>query len=327
MAGTHLRPRKPSDSSRGGTAVTTRRRTPVLLWVILGLLLAAAVTVSILLLRLGRQEEEPEASPTPQATADPAATPVPSAMTVIPADGGMDIALQAARKRDGFPLLSWDTALFSLDSRGRMTYNDSSIATRTGIDVSEHQYDIDWAAVAADGIDFAIIRLGYRGSTAGGLYEDGYFQQNIQGALANGLDVGVYFYSQAISVEEAREEAAFVLERLEPYQITYPVVFDWEIVGEDEARTYTVGRRTLADCAAAFCQDIQDAGYDTMIYFTQYLGYRKYMLRTLTEHGFWYAEYEPQPRFAYDFDMWQYTCYGQVDGIEGEVDLNIQFLR
>ena len=156
---------------------------------------------------------------------------------------------------------------------------------------------------------------------------DDYYERNMRGALDAGLQVGVYFFSQAIDAREAAEEARFVLEQIKPYDVTFPVVFDWEIVGGSSARTYTVSRQTLCDAARAFCDTVKDAGYDPMFYFTRYLGYRKYILRNLADYGFWYAEYESTPRIAFDFDVWQYSETGQVDGIEGAVDLNLYFVR
>ena len=261
---------------------------------------------------------EPELSPAPE--------PTPDAASQVPADVSAQLTARRLLRRDGFPMLSWEPDLFSADSRGRMRYTGAA-STLTGIDVSEHQYDIDWRKVAADGVDFAMIRVGYRGSTAGGIYTDDYFEKNIRGALNAGLKVGVYFFSQAIDAGEAAEEAAFVLEQIRPYEITMPVVFDWEIVGGSDARTYTVDRRTLCEAVRAFCGPVRDAGYEPMLYFTRYLGYRKYILRNLADYGFWYAEYEDRPRIAFDFDMWQYSETGTVDGIDGDVDLNLYFVR
>lgn len=265
--------------------------------------------------------EAPSPAPTPEAAPEE-----PDAASRVPAATASQMYVHNAERRDGFPMLSWDVSKFAKDARGRMTYS-GGVKTLTGIDVSEFQNEIDWKKVAADGIDFAIIRVARRGSTAGGLKMDEYFETNINGALKAGLDVGVYFYSQAISVEEAREEARFLLEHIKGYNITYPVVFDWEIVGGSADRTYTVTRQTLCDCTRAFCEEVKAAGYQPMIYFTRYLGYRKYILRNLTDYGFWYAEYENTPRFAFDFDMWQYSDTGKVDGIDGEVDLDILFVR
>lgn len=301
----------------------------VLPWAALALVLLAAVILLVSLLAPEKEAEglAPDTTPLPASpTPVPTATPIP-----FPEDSSLEAIHSVAFERnglhrDGFPLRRWEHNKFYVGADGRTYYNDSSVNTLTGIDVSEHQYDIDWAQVAAADIDFVMIRMGYRGSTAGGLYEDEYFRQNMEGALANGIGVGVYFYSQAISEEEALEEAEFLLDAIEGYDVTFPVVFDWEIVGGADARTYTVRRDTLEACARVFCEKVEQAGYDPMIYFTQYLGYRKYELRDLSQYGFWYAEYEPRPNFVYDFDMWQYTCWGSVPGIEGEVDLNIYFV-
>ena len=273
--------------------------------------------------------EAPAETPEPTAqvvTEEELAAQEPASVSVVPPDTYTGIAERSVIRRDGFPLLSWDVTKFAPDSRGRMTYSGEAV-TRTGIDVSEHQGVINWSQVAASGVDFAMIRAGYRGSTAGGLYEDEYFKANISGARSAGLEVGVYFYSQAINVQEAREEAKYVLDLIEGCGVTYPVVFDWEIVGGADARTYSVSRQELCACTRAFCDQIRSAGYDPMIYFTRYLGYRKYMLRNLADYGFWYAEYEPRPRVAFDFDMWQYSDTGSVAGVDGNVDLNIYFVR
>ena len=116
-----------------------------------------------------------------------------------------------------------------------------------------------------------------------------------------------------------------MLNAIRPYKVTFPVVFDWEFVGGNDARTYTVSRAVLCESAKTFCDAVEDAGYDAMIYFTQYLGYRKYILRQLSDYEFWYAEYEAKPRIVFNFDMWQYSSTGSVNGIDGDVDLNIYF--
>ena len=319
---------KRSDHS-SGTALKTRPRAGrIVLWVLLAVLLLGAVIGVISLLGRSSSTETPEntAAPTaPDTSGSPSETPLPEELREAPLSPETEIAGRAAVRSNGFPMLAWALDGFSADSRGRMQYSGGKYLT--GIDVSEHQYDIDWAKVAADGIDFAMIRVGYRGSTAGGLYTDEYFKKNIAGATAAGLKVGVYFYSQAINAEEAAEEAAYVLDAIRPYSVTFPVVFDWEIVGGNEARTYTVSRAVLCECAKTFCDAVESAGYDAMIYFTQYLGYRKYILRQLADYEFWYAEYEAQPRIVFHFDMWQYSSTGSVDGIEGDVDLNIYFRK
>jgi len=220
---------------------------------------------------------------------------------------------------EGMPLNLYDRAAFSLDDRGRVTYEGA----KTGIDVSAYQQEIDWSAVSADGIDFAILRLGYRGYTEGGLFLDKTFEQNLQGALDAGLEVGVYFFSQAITPEEAEEEAGYVLSALEGHDITYPVAFDWEPISDAGARTAGLDDGVLTRCAAAFCEKIGEAGLRPAVYFNQSLGYLRYDLRELTDYDLWLAEYDDKPDFYYHFDLWQYTHTGRVAGIEGDVDLDL----
>ena len=288
--------------------------------------LVAVLVIVILSVALPARRGESRAVPAeiPEGSVIPARTrsALPAAMLSVPVDASAELRLRTIARRDGFPILSWDIDAFETGADGRMLYRGNT-QTLTGIDVSEHQGDINWSAVARDGIDFAMIRMGYRGSTAGGLYEDEQFRANVTGALKAGIPVGVYFYSQAVTVAEAEEEADYVLQAIKDFDITFPVVFDWEIVGDEEARTYSLSRSALCDCTRAFCDKIAQAGYKPMIYFTQYLGYRKYILRNLSDYGFWYAQYEPQPHIAFDFDMWQYSETGTVAGVEGGVDLNI----
>jgi len=206
---------------------------------------------------------------------------------------------------------------------GRMTYTGPGYETATGIDVSYLQDTIDWKAVAKDGIDFAVIRAGGRYYGSGELFTDSNFRLNARNAIRAGLDVGVYFFSQAISVEEARDEAAYLLELVEDYKITGPVVFDWEPITYDTARTDGVDRATLTAMADAFCREIEGAGLQPMIYFNQYTAYLRYDLSGVARYPFWLAQYDPAPTFYYDFRMWQYSQAGEVKGIEGKVDLNL----
>lgn len=195
-----------------------------------------------------------------------------------------------------------------------------------GIDVSQYQTQIDWEQVKQAGISFAMIRVGYRGYVSGELDLDSSFQSHIQGALDAGLDVGVYFFSQALTPEEAQEEAEYVLEQIEGYDLTYPVVFDWEEV-QAQARTDEMNMLMLTSCAEAFCQTITQAGYEASVYFNQAYGYQQFNLVSLKAYDFWLAEYSPSPSFAYSFQMWQYTNEGTVPGIDGPVDLNIAFQK
>ena len=198
--------------------------------------------------------------------------------------------------------------------------------TMPGIDVSYYQGEIDWEQVKESGIEFAMIRLGYRGyGEEGKLVEDKLAFQNIEGALDAGLKVGVYFFSQAITVEEAVEEAEFVLERIEKYHITMPVVYDWEYISA-EARTANMDRRTLTDCYKAFCDKITEAGYTPMAYFNSYQSRQLINLYELEDYPFWLALYSDRMTFPYRIEMWQYTDSGRVPGIGGPVDINLFFV-
>ena len=198
----------------------------------------------------------------------------------------------------------------------------------TGIDVSRWQKLIDWEQVKASGVDFAMIRLGYRGYGEGGLSIDSYATANLDGALAAGLDVGVYFFSQALTPEEAEEEAYFVLEHLEPYQdlITMPVVYDWEHVSSADARTADMrDPDILTDCTLAFLQTIEAAGYRPMVYFNRTQSWKYLNLEELKDYEFWLAAYTQRMDFPYKIKMWQYTNTGEVPGVTGDCDINIYF--
>lgn len=192
-----------------------------------------------------------------------------------------------------------------------------------GIDVSSHQGEIDWQQVKAAGIDFAIIRLGYRGYESGLLHEDAYARQNLKEARAAGLRIGGYFFSQAISSEEAREEAELALEILDGMSLDLPLAFDWEYVA-DSARTGQTDRQTLTAAAEAFCERVKAAGYAPMLYFNRDLA-DSLLDVTAFEYPYWLAMYSDIMDYPYRLKLWQYTDKGRVPGIEGDVDLNICF--
>ncbi len=209
---------------------------------------------------------------------------------------------------------------------GRMVYTvDGHVASTAGIDVSEHQGEIDWHAVAGDGIEFAIIRLGWRGAAEGEVREDACYARNLAGAREAGLDVGVYFFSQAIDEEEARAEADFVIEHLKGRELDYPVVYDHEPVEGVEGRADDLSVEQMTANAKAFCDRIDEAGYPAMIYGNA-AGLARYSLADLPGYGIWFAEYGATiPSRLGRFSIWQYTDEGEVAGIGRTVDLNIRF--
>ena len=190
-----------------------------------------------------------------------------------------------------------------------------------GIDVSKYQQNVDWEIVADSGISFVMIRIGGRGyGQAGNLYTDELAQIHYQGARAAGLKVGAYFFSQAISVEEAREEARYALQLTEEWALDMPIVFDWEYVS-DTARTANTDAETVTACAAAFCDTILATGKQPMIYIRPELN--KLHLEQLAAYDHWVAWYSDTMDYTNEFAMWQYTKTGKVPGISGNVDINL----
>lgn len=238
-------------------------------------------------------------------------------------DGTGEVWITPAK---GVPVSTFTKDVFSLDEDGMPVYIGDAYTVMKGIDVSFYQKKIDWKAVAADGVQFAFIRCGYRGYTEGALKPDDQFKANITGALKAGLKVGVYFFSQAITADEGKEEAKYVLDQIAPYDVTLPVVFDWEhIGGEDGARTNELDSATLTDCAAAFCETVKAGGHAPAVYFYRNAGYYAFDLAKLKDYMFWLSAPGGFPDFYYAHDIWQYSFEGKVDGIEGNADLDMYF--
>ena len=194
-----------------------------------------------------------------------------------------------------------------------------------GIDVSAYQGDVNWNMVAASGIEFALIRVGYRGYGTGKIVEDTYARDNLRDANLAGLKVGAYFFSQALNEQEVEEEVAFLLDIIKDYEITMPVVFDWEYVN-DTARTADMDPRTLTDLNLYYCELMEAAGYQPMIYFNSHQARTLLYLYELEEYPFWLAYYNNRMNYPHRFEMWQYTCTGRVPGIKGDVDINVLLL-
>lgn len=211
------------------------------------------------------------------------------------------------------------TALLDLEEDERAN------AVKLGIDVSKWNGEIDWEVVKAEGVDFAIIRCGYRGSSSGWLLEDPYFYKNLTGAKKAGIKVGLYFFTQATNLVEAVEEASMVVSLLGDTEIEYPVFIDTEGAGGNgRADNLDPGTRTAV--INAFCQTIQNAGLDAGVYSGRNWFYNNLIVDEMDAPNVWLAEYRQTPLYEGRYDMWQYTSNGSVAGIEGRVDLNVSYL-
>ena len=212
-----------------------------------------------------------------------------------------------------------------------VTYNfgsDGAIATTVngstfGIDVSRHNGKIDWNAVKASGVDYVIIRCGYRGSSTGALIEDQNFKTNIKGATAAGLKVGVYVFSQAVNEVEAVKEASLAVSLVKGYNLAYPIFIDTEASG---GRADKIDKATRTAVVNAFCQTVVSAGYKPGIYASKSWFEDKLNMGSVASCKIWLAQYSASPTYKGRYDMWQYSDKGKISGISGNVDLNYSYL-
>ena len=285
----------------------------IALFLILVLLLAAA--------GCGRRAETAPTDNTaaPDSAAETAEDPYAGMLEVPNGWGGT----MWVREAQNVPRFALEAEKFSVTD-GIVSYDGDEITLRRGLDVSAYQGEIDWSAVAADGMEFAILRCGYRGSTEGGLYEDETFRANYDGARAAGLAVGAYFYSQAVNAEEGAEEARFVLEVLEGCELQLPVWFDWEEMS-GEVRTAGLAGRVVTDAALAFCEELTEAGVDCGVYMYLNLAYNVYDLDRLAELPLWLGDPGSKPELIYDHAIWQYSTEGTVSGVPVPVDLDVLY--
>lgn len=196
---------------------------------------------------------------------------------------------------------------------------------RLGVDISRHDGEVDWKKLKKDGIDFVILRCGYRGYQSGKLKADENFQANIKGALEAGLDVGVYIFSQAASEKEALEEAALCLEQIRGHKITLPVFYDPEIIRDDPARSDNISGEQFTKNAVAFCEAIKKAGFVPGVYSNMLWEAYEFDMSIIKDYVIWYADYEPQPQTPYNYEFWQYA---EKDGdIKAPYDMDIQVIK
>lgn len=205
-------------------------------------------------------------------------------------------------------------------------YKTEDELSKVGIDVSYHQKNIDWKKVKEYGVEYAIIRIGYRGYKTGEIVMDKDFTKNIEGALDAGIRVGVYFFTQAVNVKEAQEEADYILKNIKKYNITYPIVIDTEETPDKKnarSNSSNIDKKTLTDICIAFCDRINEANYPSAIYASRNWFYSQLELERLEKYDKWLANYSDKPDFPFQFTMWQYTSEAKIDGIDGNVDLNM----
>ncbi len=221
------------------------------------------------------------------------------------------------------PKHDYNTDIFRMVD-GKMTYSDERYYVRQGIDVSHHQGQIDWESVKNQGYDFVILRIAYRGyGPEGNLRKDKLFEEYYKGASAAGFDIGVYIFSQAITDEEAKEEAEFVLECLNGRELQLPVFYDPESILDHKARTDDIDMEQVTKNTMLFGDIIEQAGYEPMIYSNMLWEAFKFDMRKTSKYKYWYADYEPKPQTPYDFIFWQYSSKGHVNGISTNVDQDI----
>ena len=223
---------------------------------------------------------------------------------------------------------NFENGTFQKDSNNEITYSENgTVITHKGIDVSQFQGNVDYAKVKAAGVEYAIIRLGFRGYGSGTINDDPNFTANMEGALQNDIQTGVYFFTQAITKEEAVEEADYVIDKIKPYRVTYPIVLDVEEIVGDTYRQQNLTKDQLTDVIIAFCERVKEKGYTPMIYGNLKCFIGKIDLTRLESYDKWFAYYGDKPYYPYEISMWQYTESGTIDGIDGKVDFNISFKK
>jgi len=266
---------------------------------------------------------EPTAPPTPEPTTEPSPEPTEEPSPF----GWKEIDGQTFYLRpDGNAV----TGLHKID--GKLCYfNINGVkAAALGVDVSFYNRGINWHMAKQQGLDFAIIRLGYRGWETGILHEDSCFKQNLRGAKEAGIQVGVYFFSTAVNASDAAEEACYMLELLDGFPLDYPVFIDIEDSGDyPEGRADKLSAVRRYEIVESFCRAVEDGGYRAGVYsYQNFVKFNKLDRRIIAPHTFWFASYTKEnklPDFPYPYDMWQFTDHGAVSGIRGVVDMNAVF--
>lgn len=271
-------------------------------------------------------EEEPEASS--QQTSQAVET-----VENDPSTDGKHTLVKGADGKEEWLLISpylpknnYDTTKLVCQSNLMKYYEDGRQVSFVGADISKYQDYVDFIKLKKAGVDFVMLRVGARGYSSGELVLDDYFTDNLKRANDAGLKIGVYFFSQAVTKDEAVEEANMVLENIRDHQITYPVAFDMEYVENDSSRVEALSKAEKTAVAKAFLDTVKAAGYKPMLYGDKEWLLKKIDLAKLTSYDIWLSQQADVPDYPYQFTMWQYTTSATIDGIAGYADLNISFV-
>ncbi len=232
-------------------------------------------------------------------------------------------------KEGNLSLNAYNTDNFRIDN-GFMAYfdDDGNKISHLGCDLSYHNTQVDFDELKAAGCEFVMLRCGFRGYSEGGIMKDEKFDLYASEANRVGIAVGVYFFTQALTPEEAVEEAEYTLKLIEDYDISYPVAFDTEYIDDEKARTNVteISDELRSDICEAFCERIREEGYYPMIYASENWMRRNMELESLHQYDFWAPQYLEENDFLYDFTIWQYTDTGSIPGVRGDVDLDISMV-
>lgn len=268
------------------------------------------------------ESAEPEATPNP--TEEPQTDPSKDGKhtLVVNADGEEEWVLISPY----LPRHEYDFTKLVCQSDRMKYYSEGKQVSYIGADISKLQDYVDFSLVKQAGLDFVMVRVGARGYSSGQLVMDDYFNENVERALEAGLQVGVYFFSQAVTPEEAEEEADLVLESIRDYRITYPVAFYMDEIAGDTARTDRLTREEKTEIAKTFLSKVQEAGYLPMLCGDKEWLIKQVDLSKLSEYEIWLSQLTAVPDYPYKFSMWQYSVTGSVDGIAGYTNLNISFV-
>ncbi len=213
----------------------------------------------------------------------------------------------------------------TINEQGKYEYQkDGIVLSKQGIDVSKYQGNIDWTKVAKQDVTYAMLRVGCRGyGTNGTLIKDDRFEQNAKGALKQGIQIGAYFFSQAITEKEVLEEADFVINELKAYDITYPVAINIEAVKGEVTRQDVLSKEERTKLCIVFCEAIKEAGYTPMIYGDVNSFENLLDIEQLAEYDLWICETDDEKEFTHEFVIWQYSREGSVSGISGNANMSI----